>query len=170
MYVILVRVTTQNPRNQNSPRFIQKWKLNIDLFSKSWINNWKWWENGRKPNLVKTFLPLMDALSITKLMYNIIGCCFCAWWRTCFSDFRLGFDLANVLFLFLPFNRLALLIFLLLLRLVVPNFCHFIMWFKSLHVFFLFFCLFFQYIVLYLCLHKTTYYNSELIYNASWLD
>ena len=58
--------------------------------------------------------------------------------RTCFSDLGRGLDLVNVFFLFSsPFNRFvpSLSLF---LHLFVPDFCHLIVCFKSVHVFFAF--------------------------------
>ena len=58
-----------------------------------------------------------------------------SWGRTCFSDLQLRFDLVNLFFLFFPFNRFVPFPFL-LLRLFVPDFCHFIVSFTRYEILF----------------------------------
>ena len=43
----------------------------------------------------------------TALLTREIGCCCCAWGRTCFSDLRFSFDLVNVFFIFFALQSLC---------------------------------------------------------------
>ena len=94
----------------------------------------------------------------TALLTREIGCCCCAWGRTCFSDLRFSFDLVNVFFIFFALQSLCRVSFF-----ISSSICA---WYLSFYrviqvcacvFFFSFLWLFVSfYIALYLCLHETT--------------
>ena len=94
----------------------------------------------------------------TALLTREIGCCCCAWGRTCFSDLRFSFDLVNVFFIFFALQSLCSVSFFLSSSICawylsfyrVIQVCACVFFFSFLWLFVTF------YIALYLCLHETT--------------